>query len=196
MSRIEFIRTDTEDDTIASFELALAFLISAQCDERYWKWFVIACHAGVQGAFALVLEHGDGLLVQKRGVMRRTLEAVSAGTAPPAPHMDNFVRLYQRVQCRQNLRSPAVQPVASTPELDAAMSTLDTLRNEFLHFNVKRWSIQIELIQSAARSCISVAAFLLRQSPAVLWHEPALERHVISVLANLEEQLVHGQRSV
>src|SRR5690606_13248439 len=150
---------------------ASVFLHEALSDARYWKWFVVACHGGVQGVFALALERGDGLLVQKPGVMQRTLQAVSAGAPIPEPHMDNFARLYQKVQRRQNLRSSAVEPVVPTPERDAAVASLDELRNQFLHFNVKGWSIEVELIRSAAKECIGIASFLVGQSSAVLWQE-------------------------
>jgi hypothetical protein len=189
MPRVSHIRTDTADDTIASFELASVFLRAAQSDARYWKWFVIACHAGVQGVFALVLECGNGLLVQKPGVMKRTLQAFSEGAAVPEPHMDNFTRLYEKVQSRQNLRSSAVDPVVPTPELDAAISSLDKLRDEFLHFNVKGWSIELDLIRSSARQCIGIAWFLVRQSAAVLWHEAQHEERAKSALLLLEKQL-------
>jgi len=189
MTRLSSIRTDTAEDTIASFELASVFLRAAESDARYWKWFVIACHSGVQGVFALVLERGDGLLVQKPGVMQRTLQALSTGTPVPEPYMDNFARLYQKVQCRQNLRSSSVEPVVPTPERDAAISSLDELRDQFLHFNVKGWSIEHELIRSSAKHCVGIASFLLRQSDAVLWHEPRHEERSNSALLLLEEQL-------
>lgn len=193
MPRVSFIRTDTAEDAVASFELASVFLRAAQSDARYWKWFVIACHAGVQGVFALVLERGDGLLVQKPGVMQRTLQAFSAGTPVPEPHMDNFARLYQKVQCRRNLRSSAAEPVIPTPERDAAIASLNELRDQFLHFNVKGWSIEVELVRSSARQCIGIASFLLGQSAAVLWHEAQHEERAKSTLLLLDEQLMSGR---
>lgn len=189
MQHVRYFRTDTADDTIASLELASDFLRAAESDERYWKWFVIACHAGVQGVFALVLERGNGLLVQKPGVMKRTLQAFSGGTAIPDPHMDNFIRLYQKVQSRQNLRSSSVNPVLPTPEGDAAITSLNELRDEFLHFNVKGWSVELELIRNCAKQCIRIASFLVGQSQAILWHEAQHEDRAKSALALLEEQL-------
>ena len=190
MSAADFVRTDTAEDAVSSFELASVFLCSAKSDERYWKWFVIACHAGVQGAFALVLERGEGLLVQKPGVMQRTLEAAASGAFPPQPHMDNFLRLYQKVQLRANFRSLDVQPIIASPERDSALSSLDQLRDEFLHFNVKSWSIEVALIRRATGECVSMVQFLINQPSSVVWHEVSHEHRIKSALA-----LLHGQLS-
>lgn len=192
MSPDHFIRTDTAEDAVSSFELASIFLLQAQSDLRYWKWFILACHAGVQGTFALALEGGNGLLVQKAGVMQKTLAAFASHVTPPLPHMDNFTRLYKKVQVGEHLRSSDVRPVSATTESDAAISNLDELRDEYMHFNVKGWSIDLAVIRTSALECINVAAFLINQPGAVLWHEANHEHRAKAALSSLQAQLAQS----
>ena len=96
MQKPVFIQTDTLDDALSSLELSLAFYEQAQSDDRYWKWFLIALHSGVQGSFALALEGTDGMLVQKPGVAAKMIASLEAREVPPPPHMDNFLRLYTK----------------------------------------------------------------------------------------------------
>lgn len=62
MNHDDYVRTDTIDDATSSFELAADFLMIAKCDDRYWKWFVISLHAGLQGTFALALDGAMAIL--------------------------------------------------------------------------------------------------------------------------------------
>ena len=87
----EYLRINAAEDAVSSIELAADFYDQACLDARYWKWFVVALHAGIQGTFALALEGGNGLLVQKPSVTATTLSARDKSEVPPIPHMDNFL---------------------------------------------------------------------------------------------------------
>lgn len=121
MATAGYVRTDTEEDAVASFEVASEFYARALADDRYWKWFVVALHADVQGAFALALDGGNGLLVQKPGVAMPTLTAYEQGKKPPNSHMDNFMRLYQKLQVKENLRSTSARPLPDSPQSELAL---------------------------------------------------------------------------
>lgn len=189
MSPVAYVRTDTAEDAVASLELAADFFCRAAHDARYWKWYVVAVHAGVQGVFALALEGGNGLLVQKPGVSERTLAAHDAGTTPPPPHMDNFLRLYKKLQEPGNLRTTSARPLPASEKSELALSGLDALRDEFLHFNVKSWSIERVLIIARSLGSLQVARFVVEESGAILWHEQNHFSRCSSAISRLLEQL-------
>jgi hypothetical protein len=110
-------------------------------------------------------------------------------SAIPEPQIDNFSRLYRKVQCSKNLRSSDVQAVVPTAERDAAISLLDELRDEFLHFNVKGWSIDVAQIRESAPNCAQIASFLVSQPGSVLWHDGKHEQRTKNALSLLQEQL-------
>jgi hypothetical protein len=166
-----YLRTDTLEDAISSLELALVFYDRAESDARYWKWFVVAMHSGVQGCFALALASSHGLLVQKPGVAAKMMAAIDSRSEIPEPHMDNFLRLYSKLQSEGNLRSSEALPVKRSDMQEAGLKSLDELRDEFLHFNTKSWSIEFALIEEAARAGAEVARFLLFESKAIHWYD-------------------------
>jgi hypothetical protein len=59
--------TDTEEDMVSSLEAATDFFSRVATDPSYWKWFIISLHCSAQGSFALALDGGNTLLVQKPG---------------------------------------------------------------------------------------------------------------------------------
>jgi hypothetical protein len=170
-------------------ELATLFYERAQHDDRHWKWFVLALHSGVQGCFALALDRGNGLLVQKPGVTAKTLAALEAQEVPPEPHMDNFLRLYKKLQAEGNLRSRDALPLPESEAQASGMASLDELRDNFLHFNTKSWSISRELLEGAARECVVVAKFVLLKSRAVLYYDEAQESRARSAIESLVQRL-------
>jgi hypothetical protein len=161
-------RIDTELDTVTSLEAARDFFVRTQSDASYWKWYIIALHSCIQGAFALALENGNGFLVQKPGVTAAILAAHETGAPIPAQHMDNFSRLYEKVKKAENLRS-GVAPFNPTTIHDQAINSLDSLRDDLIHFNTKSCSIPVSLITNSSLHCCEVLDFHLN-SGGILWH--------------------------
>ena len=185
MTSLDYIRTGTAEDAVSSLELAAEFFEQAKLDERYWKWFIVALHAGIQGTFVLALEGSDGLLVQKPGVMKATLSADRTGNVPPQQYMDNLLKLYKKLQRPEYLRSVNSQPIAASQKHECALSSLDSLRNEFLHFNAKSLSIERELVIVRARESLEVAMFLLAESRSILWREHSHEERAKAAITRL-----------
>ncbi len=78
---------------------------------------------------------------------------------------------------------------APSPERDRAIESLDELRDDFLHFNVKGWSIDTALICERALECLNVAMFLVDQASAILWHDEAHAVRAKVALTRLRQQL-------
>lgn len=190
MATAGYVRTDTAEDAVSSFEVASDFYTRALSDDRYWKWFVVAVHAGVQGTFALALDGGNGLLVQKPDVAKATLAAYKQGSKKvPESHMDNFMRLYRKLHDKENLRSPSALPLPVSPNDELALERLNSLRDDFIHFNTKSWSIERALIETRVRGSLKVAQFVLFESEAVFWYEDSLKERAHGALKKLSEQL-------
>lgn len=180
----DYVRTDTTEDFVATLEVAIEFLERADADDRYWKWFIYAIHSSVQSTLALVLDNGNGFLVQKPSVMKRMLEAHASGDAPINHHMDNFQRLVEKSFKRHNLRANAA-PMEDDGHTDA-LSSLDELRDDFVHFNVKSWSIErLHIIQCSCKA-LSFIDYYVNNTHAILWYEDShylRARVAIKVLA-------------
>lgn len=189
MATAGYVRTDTAEDAVSSFEIASDFYARALADDRYWKWFILAVHSGVQGAFALALDGGNGLLVQKPNVAKATLTAYEQGRETPESHMDNFMRLYRKLHAKENLRFASAQPLPESRPNALAVEGLNFLRDEFIHFNTKSWSVERALIETRVRGSLKVAQFVLIESEAVLWYGDGLKERANRALKKLSAQL-------
>lgn len=183
-----YFRTDAEHDVAWSLEAAVRFFELSETQEHYWKWAVIAVHSALQGVIVLTLRQGDGLKVQKRGVAKRILAALERDEEVPLPYMDSFTNLYTRVQDPLNF-SPGCAALNVDACRDRRVAMFNQLRDDFVHFNTKSWSIEIDAIYAGAAACVSVMQVLMGRG-AIVWHE---DQHLINAsdcltkLANLVE---------
>jgi hypothetical protein len=185
----EYIRTDTEEEATASFELAKDFLILAKNDDRYWKWFILALHSGIQNCLSLMLENGNGILVQKPGVTKRILEGLEKGSYQHEQHMDNFLRLFEKVKNQENLRFTLSTALSVTDEETEAVKWLDNFRDDFIHFNVKSWYIEKSRVICQSTIVARVASRLINDCNSILWHSDKNPSRIQSAISALEQQI-------
>ena len=162
-------QTDTEHDAIHAIAAASEFLAEVQSRRYYWRWFVLAMHAAVQGSLTLALTNGDTVHVQTPGVSSRMLSAFDGKNDFPNPHMDNFLRLYHKAKHGEFLR-PHATPLPANDIHERALKSLDEMRDELVHFNSKSWSLEVELILDTARTSCEVLDHLFSNG-AIFWRQ-------------------------
>ena len=190
MKNSEYWRTDTEHDVAFALVAASDFLALAGKKPHYWRWFVLAMHAAVQGSLSLALTNGNIFHVQKPGVSSRMLAALESenqGLNFPDPHMDNFLRLYAKAKQVQYLRSGAI-PLPADERHERALISLDKMRDEFAHFNSKSWSIEIAYMTKTAAIACEMVEYVF-SSGAVLWHSDESEAEAARALESLKAAL-------
>jgi hypothetical protein len=183
----EYVHTDTAEDLVLTLELACEFLAKTRTDDRYWKWFIYSLHSAVQSTAALSLESGNCLLVQKSGVMQRMLAAHEIGSDPVEPHMDNFSRLIEKVFIKHNLRGNT-DPICDNGHI-ASLQSLNELRDEFVHFNVKSWAIETQFILQCTCKAIDFIHHYACSTPAIIWHEELHQQRADIAIDALKTEL-------
>ncbi len=176
-----FLEADTAEDAIFSLDVARHALGLVAQNDQWWKWAVLATHSAVQGGLALALEGGSGFLVQKPGKMKEILAAHDQGLALPEPHMDNFLRLFQRAQAAGSLRSGIL---TFTSEEQDAVQRLDNLRDEFVHFNCKSWLVEYKFMAECLLGCCSVLEKIV-DCEAIIWHDEGHQGRASSAIAEI-----------
>lgn len=190
MKNLEYWRTDTEHDAAYSLVAASDFLALVDAKPHYWRWFVLAVHSAVQGSLALALTNGNLFHVQKPGVTSSMLAALASGSQGldfPNPHMDNFLRLYAKAKQVQHLRSGA-EPLPADERHEKALVSLDEMRDEFIHFNSKSWSVEIAYMTETAVVACEVIEYVFG-SGAVLWHSDESKQEAARALQSLKQAL-------
>jgi hypothetical protein len=185
MARRAYWTIDAEYDAVHSICAALDSLRLVDKRPHYWKWFIVGLHSAIQGALVLALNNDNSVLVQKPGVSRKMLAAFAGDQDFPSPYMDNFLGLYCKAMNAEHLRQGAI-PVPDNPVHLRAIRTLDELRDEFLHFNYKTWSIERDLLIECPQACCEVLSHLLVTSNSIRWHQLSLPKKAVSSLGKLE----------
>lgn len=174
VARTGYLRTDHWVDAVSSLEAAYEFANRVRANERFWKWLLIAVHSAAQGFMALALEQGNSLLVMKNEVRDKWLRTRESGAPYPEERMDFFLALYGKVKSDAVCRYVHSKKFVPGPSHDDSMDTLNEIRNNFIHFFPKSWSIQLAGLPAVCVDCLDVAQFLGWESMTILWHDATL----------------------
>ncbi|MGB8856899.1 MAG: hypothetical protein WCC58_09555 [Burkholderiales bacterium] len=194
MEESDYVLISRSENAVSSLELASVFLTLTKSDYRYWKWYVIALHSGLQGLFSLALHNGNTHLVQKPNVMQQMISAEQLGSPYPLPRMDNFLKLYKKLQIKNNLRHEHSMPFDSNDIFDKAIEWVDSCRDDFLHFNVGSWQIEVKSIIENSILCCEIADFIVSKSHSIIWQEEDYEQRAKSSLLALQKALLFAER--
>jgi len=187
--RNEYLRTDHWIDAVASLEAAQEFCARVTLDEHQWKWILIATHSSVQGFMALALEHGNGLLVLRDDIRAKWLKAHESGNPYPEEKMDFFLSLYEKIKSDVVCRFHGSKKFIAGPSHDYSMNKLNELRNDYIHFRPKGWSIQLAGLPSVALNCLEVAKSLAFDSLTIIWHDGDLRTRAERSFAIVQDGL-------
>jgi len=61
-----------------------------------------------------------------------------------------------------------------TAEHNYSMKKLNDLRNDFIHFFPKSWSVEVTGLPAICKNCVEVAYFLGWESGTIIWHSAEL----------------------
>ena len=96
--------------------------------------------------------------------------------APPEK-LDTYLNLYQKVKHRETCQLGGNIRFAPAGPEGGDIKRLNTLRNEFIHFTPKGWSLEVD---GLPRICLSVArliSFLALETTNIFWHtDPARQQ--------------------
>lgn len=181
-----YLRTDEQDDAVRSLEWATVLCDRVEAEPYTWKWQLLALHSAVQGFMVLALEKGNGLLaLTPKAAAKWSAAHRLRGTAKelpyPPPRMDEFPNLYKKVKDGSNFNHP-FQPLVTR---DKSVRLLAELRNEFVHFTPKGWSLEFALLPPLLADAADLVEWCASPSAGVLWHKPTQLRRTKSALRKL-----------
>lgn len=119
-----YVRFDCEKNALDSLRRALEFMLKAESEPDYWKWFVIALHSALYGfAISTICGTDADRVKDCNGKLIDFKEAIK--------------------RCRtQKWTRPYGRPLSWTEERGKAIRATTTLRNSFEHFHAISWSIE------------------------------------------------------
>lgn len=177
-----YLRTDEIEEAISALEMlseVTPFLVK---DIYRWKWAIIATHNALQDFMVIALRQGNGLLALKDNIAAEYLKAQKEGGKRPAEKLDNFLNLYKKIKSDRMLCYSHGKRFKADPEHNWAVKKLNELRNEFLHFVPKGWSLEIISLPKICLNCLEVIEFLGWQSGNVIFNDETQQVRALSAL--------------
>jgi len=177
-----YLRTDERLDTAGSLRKAAQTIVLVNTDPSEWKWALIAVHSAVQGMFVLALSLGNDLLTLKSKHASAWLKAYrSEEPYSGRLDLDYFGELYKKAKEHANF--PA------TEDHDRDVERLNELRNEFIHFGAKGWSLELAGLPTICLNSLEIAEHLGWKFGGVFWHTEAQSRRARRYLRQLIREL-------
>lgn len=146
----KWIRTDEAEDVAASVRHALRCLLISSSDDQAWKWFALALHAALQGACVCHLTTTAAPLgAVERKNAKEWIEYFERLDDPNAKQpgtrimsLPDLLKAARRPNSAGD-RSNAVGVPLSDEELAWLKRFHNGIRNNFVHFSPKGWSIEV-----------------------------------------------------
>jgi hypothetical protein len=137
----EFVRFDEIEDVLSSLDLLALTTPLLIKHPSYWKWAIVAVHAGLQGAMVCALRDSSGVSVLTKDSAREMLMWFETQEgALPEEHLLDFGKLLKRCQQAKWMNGDPLQLTAT--QLKDVKRLHDQFRNNFAHFIPKGWSIE------------------------------------------------------
>ena len=122
----------------------------------------MSLHNALQGFMCLALQGSDGLRVLKDDVARAWLAAQDSGTPLPVEKLDWFPNLYAKIRSDVGTFRANSRSYPDNSAVNQSVDQLNNLRNEFIHFVPKGWSVELAGLPQICANCINVDEFLIQ----------------------------------
>lgn len=174
-----YLRTDEELEAANAMKMAAQFASAVDGDSHLWRWVIIALHNAAQGVMVLSLRHGNGLLALSDESYTAWMAAYEKNETPPPEKLDTYLNLYKKVKHREIGQIGGNSRFSAVGTEGGDIKRLNALRNEFIHFTPKGWSLDVN---GLPRICLSVArliSFLALETTNVFWRTPAARQQLL-----------------
>lgn len=160
----QFLRTDEATEVFVTLSALSDFLQRASNDVYYWKWAFIALHNCVQGAMVVALRRTDGFGPIQKHIETKWYKEYRRTGEPPIieERLLRFMELYDKIKMSGTLQWTSVERYDPRGRQDRAMRKLNDIRNDFIHFTPKGWSLEITDAPELFMEVLDVVAFLTK----------------------------------
>ena len=190
-----YLRTDEESEAANAMQMAAQFASGAAADQHLWRWIIIALHSAAQGAMVLSLRHGNGLLALSDENYAAWMAAYEKSETPPPEKLDNYLNLYKKVKRREWGQISGNTRFVPIGTEGGDIKRLNSLRNEFIHFTPKGWSLEVDGLPRIALATARLISFLALETTNVLWHTPEARERLLEAHASFTTSMRKLQAS-
>lgn len=184
-----WLRTNEHEEAISALEALAEWSQRVERDIGYWRWGVLALHNAVQGCMVLALRGSDGLRPLRDDIAAKWMTAYREGGKYPVEKLDTFLNLYKKVQSDTMLFFIHSKKVIPSHTLGRNMKKLNSIRNDFVHFLPKSWSLEVSGLPEICLDCLALSEFLAWECGNIIWHNEEHRARGQAAIVLAKEQL-------
>jgi hypothetical protein len=185
----KYLRTDEAEEAVSSLAATADFLTQVETDRYRWKWVILALHSAAQGFMVLALRGGNGLSALRDDVAEAWLDAYQNDKPYPEEKLDSFLGLYKKVKSNRAKIFGDSQPYAPSGTEGRSIKKLNSLRDEFIHFTPKGWSLELSGLPRICAESLNMIEFLYRESGNIFFHDEAHYERANSAISDIRSAL-------
>lgn len=167
----EYLRIDEKENAIDSLRRAAEFLKNVKDNLYDWKWFIIAIHHATHCFMLVALKNTDlsGIWIEPE--IKRDNGLIDIFN--PKNKLITFMEAFRRIQDSKRMGGYVnAKPFQAKPYHKDSMKHLnDRLRNEFIHYRPKGWSIHNQYFIEIVTPVLGIIEFLVFESGRCLFEE-------------------------
>jgi len=156
-------------------------------DSYLWKWVIIGMDNALQNFMVTALRDTAGYNILDCN-SRKAISSRMKNFKPNTPHvekLDNYFGLYKGIQSTQMNKYAQSKFFIPSCVQDSSIICLHELRNEFIHFVPKAWSLEVTELPDMIIACMEVIDFLVHESGNLIFHGEELEQRYEIVCGNI-----------
>ena len=185
-----YLRTDEHEEAISAVEMVAESLEKAKSNWYQWKWALLALHRAVQGFMVLALRGTNSLAVLKADDAKAWVKAFEEGDPLPLVSLDEYLNLYKKVKGDAMLQYVISRRFVPKGTQGGSIKMLNRLRNQFIHFVPKNWSLEVSGLPTLFWDCLDFIEFLGWECGNVLWYDKILEGRARDAIASARADIV------
>jgi len=151
----------------------------------YWKWVIISFHNAIQSLMVMSLQGTNGLLTLKKKSEEAWLKSYYEGSQNRSKlELDNFLNLYDKIKSTNHLSFEHSKQYCPPGNQDFSVKTLNSLRNDFIHFGSRFWSVEISGLPKIILDCLDIAIFQCEFSGTIFFTDSRPREPLLNELYN------------
>lgn len=166
-----YLGTDEEAEAANAVKMAAHFASRVHEDLHLWRWIIIATHNAAQGATVLSLRHGNALSALTDECCAAWMQAYEKHETPPPEKLDPYLNPYKKVKHSQWGQLGGNKRFVPSGSEEKDIKYLNSLRNDFIHFTPKGWSLGVSGLPRVCLSTARLISFLALDTQNVFWHQ-------------------------
>ncbi len=166
-----WLHTDEAEEAVKALEAVAHFARDVPTDLFAWRWTVLTIHNAVQGFMVIALRDSAGLLVLRNNLAAEWLAEHEARGGYPEERLDSFMNLYKKIKKASIAEQLGATPFTPAGTQGRSIKLLDSLRNQFIHFLLASWSLDVSGLPHICLDALEVVEYLAKGYRHLVWHD-------------------------